>query len=372
MAHLFRLPIRIFKFFLRHKKLTFLIVPLILITIFYLNSQAKTKPLETTKVQRQDIKSTITASGILSGKNTVDLRFKSGGKLAYLNVKAGDSVEKGQDLAGLDTQDLNIALQQARNTLKDKQATLEKVIDDIHLFQYGNGGFDNVGTANETQTQKALRTTAEQAANNADEQVRAAQKAFQDAQITAPIAGVITKADPVPGQTVGLTDLIAEIVDDSETKFNADVDEGDIGQVSVGQPVEFTLNAYPDKTFQGTVEQILPTTKTTTTGATVVTVKVGFNSAAINFVAGLNGDANIIISQAKNALTIPSEALKEDNTVVVQKADKSYEVRKVEPGISSDTDVEIRSGLSDGETVVKNPPAKLPSNGNPLLGMFRR
>jgi HlyD family secretion protein len=361
-----------FRFLLGHKKLAIPLILIIVGVIFYSNSQRKTTPLEIATVQRQDVKSTVTASGILSGKNTVDLRFKSGGTLAYLNVKSGDSVTKGQDLAGLDTQDLNITLQLAKNTLKDKQATLAKVLDDIHLYQYGNGGFDQVGTANETQAQKAARTTAEQAANSAYDQVKSAQKSFQDAQITAPMAGVITKADLIPGQVVGPTDLIAEIVDDSETKFNADVDEGDISQVSVGQSVDFTLNAYPDKTFQGTVEQILPITKTTTSGATVVTVKIGFNSAAINFVAGLNGDANIITHQESSALAIPIEALKEDNTVVVQKPDGSLEERKVDPGIKSDTGVEIKSGLSEKELVIKNPPAKLPSSKNPLLRLLGR
>jgi RND family efflux transporter MFP subunit len=353
----------IFRFFLRNKILLLPLIAVIVGLIFFINSRNKAPTLETVQVQRGNVKATVSASGSLTGKNTVDLKFKSGGKLASLAFKAGDSIEKGQQVASLDVQQLSIDLQQAQNTLRDKQATVDKVINDIHLSQYGNGGFSNIGTANETETQKQTRVAAEAARDSAVDTVKEAGTALQDAVIFAPISGVVTKADPIPGQNVAVTDLIAQIVDDSEIKFNADVDEGDISKVSVGQQVDFTLNAYPDRTFMGVVEQITPTTKTTTSGATVVPVKIGFNAAGINFVAGLNGDVNIITSQAQNVLVIPSESLKEDNTVIVKKGNGSLEQRPVEPGVRSDTQVEIKSGLYEGERVVTNPPAQLPQSG---------
>lgn len=302
------------------------------------------KPLEYASVSRQDIKSVISASGILTGKETVNLKFKGTGKLAYLKVKTGDSVRKGQAIAGLDTQDLNITLQQALNTLRDKQAAAEKVLDDVKNHD-----------TDETFAQKATRTTAEVARDNPYDAVRAAQRSFQDSVILSPISGIVTQqADLSPGQIVSSSDLIAQITNFSEILFSADVDEADIIKVKLGQKAEVTLNAYGDKVFSGKVKEILPQVKTTSSGATTVTVKISLTNPEIRPTYGLNGQASIIISESPNALVIPQEALIGDNEVLV-KIDKRVIKKQVSLGIRSDTGVEVTSGLSENEEVVKNP-----------------
>ncbi len=69
------------------------------------------------------------------------------------------------------------------------------------------------------------------------------------------------------------------------------------------------MNAYPDKTFQGTIVEILPVTRTTTNGATVSTARISLESSDIRFVAGLNGQANITEKESSNVMTIPSGCL---------------------------------------------------------------
>lgn len=343
--------------------------------IFYFLFRPQPTPqFEFAQVKRQNIQSTVLASGSLAGKNTANLNFLQGGKLAFMNVKTNDKVESGQIIAGLDTQALSIALQQARNNLRDKQATVDKILDDIHLSQYGNGGFANVGTSSETETQRQLRTTAEAARDNAVDAVRSAERNFQDTSITAPFNGLVTQAGVSPGQFVGLTDTIAQVVDDSQIFFDADVDESDIGKVSPGQEAELTFDTFPNRTFYGTVEEILPQTRVTSTQATVVTARILLNSG-ITFISGLEGQASIIVQKANNVLTIPVEALSPDNTVVVQ-TPTGFKVIKVTTGIQSDTDVEITKGLSDGQNVILNPPATLPQSRpgplNRIFGLFRR
>lgn len=302
------------------------------------------KPLEYASVNRQDIKSVISASGILTGKETVNLKFKGAGKLAYLKVKTGDKVKKGQAIAGLDTQDLSITLQQALNTLRDKQAAAEKVLDDVKNHD-----------TDETFAQKATRTTAEVARDNAYDAVRAAKRAFQDSVILSPINGIVTQqADLSPGQIVSSSDLIAQITNFSEILFSADPDEADITKVKLGQKAEVTLNAYGDKVFAGKVKEILPQVKTTASGATTVTLKISLVNPEIEPIYGLNGQASIIVSESPNALVIPQEALAGDNEVFVKK-DKKIIKKQVTLGIRSDTDVEITAGLSENEEVVKNP-----------------
>lgn len=338
-------------------------------------ARPKQTALQFTQVKKQTISTTVSSSGSLTGKNSANLKFKTPGKLTFINVKTGDTVFTGQLIAGLDTQELGIQLRQAENTLRDKQATADKVIDDIHLFQYGNGGFPNVGTGNETMTQRQLRTTAEVTRDNAFDSVKLTQRDFQDTVIISPINGLVTQAIQIPNQTVTATDLIAQVVDTTAIYFDTDVDEADISKVSVGLPAEVTLDAYPTTTFRGTVDQILPQTKTTSQGATVVTIRILLDNPNLNFVNGLTGQATIIVESVKSTLTIPQEALREDDTVVVQEG-QTLHSQKVTPGIRSDTDVEIRKGLKEGDEVLLNPPApgsNLPNrqNANPLTRFFR-
>lgn len=355
------------------KFLIFGAVILIAVLFFVINSSKKEEIIQYIKVQRQDVNSTISTSGTLTGKTGTNLRFASGGKLAYLLVKEGDKVYQGQVLAGLDTQALAINLQQAQNNLRDKQAQLDKILDDIHLFQYGNGGFSNVGSANETQTQRQARTNAEVGKDNAYDNLKAAQRAFQDAVLVSPITGLVTQANPIPGQNVSASDIIVSVSDNSEVFFDAEIDESDITKVSLNQKAEVTLNAYGDKIFKGYVAEIKQATKTTSSGATVVIVRIKLNNADIRFTSGLNGQANIITSQAKNALSIPNDALRDNDNVLVKTPAGIREVQ-IETGISSDTLTEVKKGLKEENEVVTNPSAvRIPQNRsqNPFNRFFR-
>lgn len=355
---------RILRFLRKRLLKTPVMVILIILLVLagYFASRPGPKPLEYASVSRQDIKSVISASGILTGKETVNLKFKGAGKLAYLKVKTGDSVKRGQVIAGLDTQDLSITLQEAQNTLRDKQATAEKVLDDVKNHE-----------TDETFAQKATRTTAEVARDNAYDAVRAAQRAFQDSVILSPINGTVTQgADFSPGQIVSSSDLVAQITNFSEILFSADLDEADITRVKAGQKAEVTLNAYGDRVFAGKVKEILPQVKTTSSGATTVTVKISLINPEIRPVYGFNGQAGIIISESPNALVIPQEALIGDNEVFA-KTDRRVIKKQVSLGIRSDSDVEVISGLSENEEVVKNPEQSpnQRSGQNIFRGVFR-
>ena len=337
---------------LKLKKRYFVILAAIILAggWFFFFSRTSSQPqLQFAEVKRQNLKSTVSASGIYTGKNATDLHFKSGGKLSYISVKAGDQVFAGETLAGLDTEDLSINLQQAQNNLRDKQATVDKILDDIHLFQYGNSG-----TTGETETQKQLRTSAETSRDNAFDNVKAAQRAFQDSIITSPISGLITKSDFLPGMVVSPADVMVQVVDFTTSVFAADIDESDVAKVTVGQKAEVTLNAYGDKIFPGIVSEVTTKTKNASNGATVVTVKIALSDSSIQKIAGLNGQASIIIAERVNTLSVPAESLQNGNTVLVQTL-QGLKQQKIETGLQTDTDVEVNSGLNEGDKVVINP-----------------
>lgn len=343
------------------KKIIVLGVVAVLIGSYFLfrPKVAATELLQYAPVKRQNIAATISSSGKLTGKDVVDLKFKSGGKLAYINVKVGDRVKKGSVIAGLDTQQLAIDLRQAQNTYQDKQALAQKAEDDAKNHD-----------KDETFTQKATRTTAQIARDNAYDSVKEAQRAFQDIVIISPISGIITKADLVPGQIVS-SDIIAQVVDVSEIFFDIDIDETDIDKISLALVTEVTLDSYPERIFYGNVEQILPVTSATSSGATIVTTRVKLLNFPDNFIAGLNGQASVILEQKENVLTIPLEALKDDGTVAV-KSGNSYKFQKVASGIKSDTEVEIESGLGEEDSVALNPPATVRSRSQSPLDAVTR
>lgn len=320
------------------------IVILVIVLIGWLIfPKQKQETVQFATVKKANIESTVSASGTLTGKDNASLRFKVSGKIGYINVKQSDEVQAGQVIAGLDTQDLSITLQQAYNTLRSKQATAEKILDDVKDHK-----------SDESYTQRDTRTTAEVARDNAYDAVKAAQRAFQDATLVSPISGIVTKVGPVAGQIISVSDIIAQVSSVSQIYFDADVDEADIGKVSLNQKAQVSLDAYPDKTFEGTVADILPQTETSLQGATTVTVRINLGNPQIRFMFGLNGQSSIILSEAENVLVIPQEAIRDDSTVII-KSGSGYKSVKVEVGIKSDTEAEVKSGLSEGDQVVVNP-----------------
>ena len=183
-------------------------IPLLLIIIgglaYVFWPKAPEEPVQTTEIKTGDVKSVISTSGTLEGTDSADLRFKISGKLNQITVKAGDHVQKGKLIASLDTQDLAINLQQAYNNFEVKDATAKRAEDDVKDSE-----------DDETFTEKEARTAAQKARDSAYDDIKAAQRAFQDANIYAPLSGVVTKADPNAGQIVSPSDLIAQIVDES-------------------------------------------------------------------------------------------------------------------------------------------------------------
>lgn len=349
---------------MRKRPLIILII-LILVALLGFNffGRKKQEPFQFVLVQRQDVRSTVSSSGRLTGKNTANLKFKSSGKLSFINVRAGEKVIPGQVIAGLDTQDLSIALQQAQNTLRDKQAIAEKAEDDVKDH-----------SKDESFAQKVTRTTAQAARDSAFDAVKAAQRVFQDAVIVSPIKGIITQAIQVKGQTVTSTDLIAQVIDTSSIYFDSEVDEADIASLSLGQKAEIVLDAYPNRIFKGVIDQIQPQTKTTSSGATVILIRIKLIDDEVTFVDGLSGQASIVIAESLNTLTIPQEALRDDDTVLIQE-NGSLKLKKVTSGIKSDTDVEIKSGLNMGEKILLNPSSSKAmmnqNRGNPFGGILR-
>lgn len=317
---------------------------------FFFGRSSQKVAVETGIVKIQDLKQTVASSGTLQGKDTVNLHFRSSGVLKYILAKEGDIVTKNRALAGLDTQELSISLQQAKNTLRDKQAILDKVLDDVKGH-----------SVDETLTQRQTRTTAEVAKDNAYENVRDAERALKESTLITPINGVVTKIGAVMGASIASSDTIIQVVDKSTIYFDAEIDEADIDKVKLDQEVKVTLNSTGDKVFKGKVDKIIPVTKITSSGSTVIVIRVNLGNPEMTFVPGITGQAEIITKEAKEILTVSQDALVSKDEVYVQ-TNGDIVARKIETGFVGDIDIEVKSGLKEGDRVVVNPVNIIPSS----------
>lgn len=266
------------------RPIIFILIALVLAGVgIFIFKRTRTEPVQPVTVV-EEVGSVVSASGVLKGKDTVDLKFASGGRLSYVGVNEGDRVRRGQVIARIDSQELSVSLQQAQNTLRDKQATLDKVYDDVKDHK-----------SDESFAQKQARTTAEVAKDNAYDQIRAIESAMRNNYLYSPISGIVTQSFFKTGQFISGADIIARVVDDKKIYFDAEVDEADIGRVKVGDTAEVILNSLPDKVLKGVVEKIIPQVKTAASGATVVMARIALDNPETLFISGVNGQAEIKI-----------------------------------------------------------------------------
>lgn len=333
-----RLKIKSFLKLFKKKKFAFLFVVITIIIYFTVQRTTKAPEIKTVKAQKQDIKSTVVASGSVEAKDSATLNFSSAGRISWIGVEAGDKVYKGQAIASLDREKFEIALRQAQQEVVATDAALQKVYDGLPKDKA------------ESFTDKVNRTAAEANKNQAFDALKETQRQLKNATIYSPIAGTITELNVVQGQEAQVTTVIGTVADLNFKKFVSEVDETDIAKISENQKARITLDAFPDEIFETEIEQISQHSTTTSTGATAFEVKFDLNNES-NIRIGMNGEAEIIIDEENNVVTIPIEAILDEKFVYVKNA-TGFEKIEIETGIESDFDVEIVDKINEGEEVV--------------------
>jgi HlyD family secretion protein len=328
---------------------------------------------ETTPALRGQIIQHVTASGTLSAVVSVDVGSQVSGKISALYVDFNSPVRKGQLVAEIDPTVYQAITQQAQGDLASAQAdvtlkgqNLERKKILVPLKAASQLDLDQA-TAELAQAQATI--TIKQAA------LESAQANLGYCKINAPVDGIVISRDVDLGQTItaGFTTPVLFTIAQDITKMNikADVSEADIGQVKDGQPVDFTVDAFPDDVFKGTVTQVR---KSPTTTQNVVTYQViiSVDNPEQKLFPGMTADVSILVSQNDKALEIPNTALRyapPDNVAYdgtppanLQRNQRliystSADGMKLKPivvktGITDGVNTEILDGLSDGTLVV--------------------
>ena len=320
-----------------------LAIALVLVGIFYFRGRNK-NGVETSTIQRGAVREELILTGSVRAQKHAKLYFPTPGKISWVGVTEGQKIYRGQGLTSLDKSVLNATYQQALNNYRSYQAAAESTLDSLK---------DN--DSDETFAQKAQRTAAEVARDNAYDALKAAKYNLDNATILAPFAGIVASLPfPTPGVNVTPADLQVEVVDPATIYFEVGEDQSDVTNVHEGQEVVVVLDSFPGMEFKGRVSFVSYTPKAGEAG-TVYEVKVIFEKGTLGEVTpriGMTGDSKFILSQKENVLFVPSEFINSDikgrYLKVGNKNNKTY----VEVGLEGEDKVEIIEGkVGQGEVV---------------------
>ena len=247
------------------------------------------------------------------------LTAQAAGTVTSINVQEGSDVAKDDIILGLSGDDLTESIQSASESLRSAEISMQNLQDTMNNYT-----------------------------------------------ITAPISGTIIEKDAKVGDAVKTGDTLCIVYDLSYLEMNINVDELQISSISVGQQVQITADAVPDKTYVGTVTRV--SMKGTSNGGTTtypVSIRIDDTDGLR---PGMNANAEIVVAEAKNALVVPNAAVVRGSYVLVTKdspsaasADTAMEAPEgfvyvpVKTGVSDDDYTQIVSGIQEGDTIGYNP-----------------
>ncbi len=327
---------------------------------------------QTTQVEPGDISTTITATGTIEPVKTVDVGTQVSGIVKRLYVDYNSVVRRGQVIAELDRTNLLSDLTSAQAHLRTAQIELDyqkknyarfaelKQKDLVSLSEY------DIALENYRKAQESVRI--------AQQDVARAKTNLGYATVYSPIDGVVISKSVEEGQTVASsfsTPSICRIAKDlTDMQCIAKVDEADIGEVREGQRVTFTVDAYPDDVFSGSVKQVRQNPVTTNN---VVTYEVVISAPNADFKLkpGLTANITIYTMERSGVMSVPAAALR--FTPEASVFGKKYVIKdttaehklwtldgnvltahKVEIGVTDGTRTEVIGGMKEGSTVIQS------------------
>ncbi len=370
--------------------------------------------VKTAQVQKQDLERVVFTSGSLEAENQHTFFSPVESTLMELKVKAGDRVKKGDVLGRLDTLELERRYQEALSNLAGKEADLAKAraSDDVQQFKEAEAAYNKsrnhydrvkslfeAGAVNREELEEAeadmqskltsyerARVMMEQAASQKQVQALlsqadlARQEAAQARErldlgtLTAGFDGVVVSVSAQEGNRVQEGTEILILAEDSKLQVTARVNEVDAGELKEGQTVSVTSIALPGESFEGLITRVggaavMEKSQNSSAAVAKIPVQVTLTGDSSRLKFGYSVNLSIKTMVVKDALTVPCEAIVEDQgqkTAWVLK-NGLLEKRNVEVQRGNELKDLVLSGLQDGEEVVKNPAANLSEGQKALI-----
>jgi len=311
---------------------------------------------------RQDLTKTLEISGILDANEKASLRFAAGGKVVSLGAQEGDWIKKWQTIATIDRRELEKRMQKDLNNYMQERWDWDQQLDDIE---------DRTIDERERRTVDKNQWDLE----NSVLDVEIRDIAIKNTVLTSPIEGVLIESPTnVSGVQLMATDAF-EVINPNSLVFKGLVDESDISLIKSDQYTEIILDSYPDEIINAQVDSIAYKSTETSSGTAFIVefpitsqnsdLSSSYNSLE-HYKLGMNGDADIHLFAKKDILTVPLDAVREDDgksyvdvKVVGNNAsndtngeNKEYREQEIMIGMETEDYVEILSGLSEDSLVL--------------------
>lgn len=304
------------------------------------------------KVKRETIARTVDATGMIEPIQQVELGSKISGIIKSVFVKENDPVKKGDVLVKIEAKAAESQLSQTRSVLQNKESLYQRY---QHLYEDGAVSYQVLANAQmEYETALAAYNKAEADMN--------------DTVIVSPIDGVVVgepmKVGETVSQSVANQMIIVRVADLSRMQVELLVDETDIGRVSEGSRVVFTVDAYPEVEFHGQVTDISRKSVTSSGSVVYYTVYIEVNDQADKLYPSMTARATIYGEEHENAIVVPITALRSDEKgqFVYRKVNDNLEKVYIKTGMMTDTKAEVISGIAVDDDIVVS--GKTPEDKN--------
>lgn len=333
---------------------------------------------DTAKVELANIKNSVTATGSVEPVTSVTVGTQVSGIISRLYVDYNTVVKKGQIIAELDKTNLISELNTAKANLSSAQSSLN--YESANYKRYATLFKKGLVSADEYESAKLNFEKAKDQVAQSREMVQKAQTNLSYAIITSPIDGVVISKSVEEGQTVAASYATPELFtiakDLKDMQVVANVDEADIGDVKEGERVSFTVDAYPNDTFEGVVKQVRQEA-TTTNNVVTYEVVISAPNSELKLKPGLTANVTIYTAERQNVLCVSTKALRFTPTQDLIKGCKivdckgknkvwtregnTFKAHAVQIGMSDGIHTEILSGVSKGLEIITDAKA---ANGN--------
>lgn len=350
---------------------------------FFIREKEIKIQLETVKPEIGEISNSITATGTIQPVDTVAVGTQVSGIIKNIYVDFNSTVKKGQLLATLDPDLLQFQAEQIKANLQNTKSNL--AYNEININRqsqlYKVGAISKADYDNATNQYNAAK--AQVGAVTA--QLSTANKNLSLTYIYSPIDGTILNRNVSEGQTVASsfsTPTLFSIAKDlTKMRVRASVDEADIGNVKVGQKATFTVDAFPDETFDGEVSEVRlhPTVSSNVVNYTTI---INADNSGLKLKPGMTANITIYTQVLKNVMKVPVAATSfRPDSLIIQKykvnspfainkkrkkdVDKKNEAgvwviakdstishKKIKTGMDNDTEIQVISGLDKSDNII--------------------
>jgi HlyD family secretion protein len=276
-------------------------------------------PYQKIPVERRDIVVTATASGVIQPILTLSVKSKASGEILEMPVQTGDEVQKGQLLARIDPRIPQSNLAQAQASLDVARAQFDNATAQLKRSQalYQSQSITQAGY----DSSQLGAATARSAVVTAQANVQTAKDAMADTHVGAPVTGMVLEVDAVlgtvissPVNDVGGGTVILKIANLDTVQVSALVDETDVGKVQPGMAVTITVDAFANRSFNGSVLKIEPQAQVTQ-NVTMFPVQVNILNPEHLLKPGMNTEVQIHIGERRGVLAVPNAALRTSRDV---------------------------------------------------------